>query len=423
MRACQVVSALCIAFALASVHLVAAEQPKKDPQKERLEQMRKDREDAVAKLLLECRQALADGDRARAASLATQACRNDSKNREAVLLQLFTTEAANLLSPPDAAAWEKLQKQKVSCDFVEVPLGCAVTFLEQITNLTMIVEPEAAKSKRRADITFTLKMTDAPVSQALDAMTRQAGLTFAVENGAIVIRADDQARAMNPPPCTVRNCMVDLLDFPDVAKPGLTGYAFSAPTSALCSNDDQLILKIKGRLPAPDAGDAAAVEARRKYYRNAAAPEWLPAVGKTLSQKVSFDFVETPLRDCVTFLQQITNQNIVLDQKEPFGGGDAEVTLKVTDMPLHEALGWIASQAGIAIVVRSNYIFVTSKERAAAEQEPGQYEFSRADAELVSRELKTQYAGLILRDPRMGTFFAVLNDANGKKLQLKGMVE
>ena len=411
MKTFGIFSGVCVlaaAFALAGVHVIAGEQSEKAPA------------DSIAKLLSECRQALAKGDRARAASLATEACRTDSKNREAILLQLFTTEAANVLSLANAAAREKL-KQKVSFDFVETPLDDAVTFLQQITNQTIILHAKAAKNLPKA--TVTLRSTDVPLSQALDAMTKQLGLAFVVENGAIVIDTPEGARVRDIEPCTVRNCTIDLLDFPNTVKPSFTGYAFSYPASAFCLNDDRFILKIKGRLPAPEAADAVTAEVRRKYYRETALPEWLTETRKPLGRKVSFDFVQTPLRDCVTFLQQITNQNIVLDQKAPTNGKDAQVTLKVTDMPLYHALEWIASQAGLATAVRSNCVFITSQEQIAAEQEPGQYEFSRVAAELLSRGLKTEYSGLIFREPRTDTFFIIFNDVEGRELKLKGLVE
>ena len=91
-------------------------------------------------------------------------------------------------------------------------------------------------------------------------------------------------------------------------------------------------------------------------------PPWMPDLKGKLEAKVSFDFVETPLQDVVTFLQQITAATIILDAKSLSGLASPEVTLKVTDMKLNQALEWILSQVGLQYALNNNAILIGSAE-------------------------------------------------------------
>ena len=244
----------------------------------------------TAKLLAECRQALAKGDRQAAQSLADSAFKLDNGSREALLLHLFANEP--VVHADDAKIANSL-KQKVSFDFAETPLTDVVTFVQCITNATVILDPKALKDMKHAEV--TLKVTDMPLSQALDWIAQLHGLSRVVHEGAIFITDAETAKAMN--------------------------------------NE-----------PAVHADDAK--------------------IANSLKQKVSFDFAETPLRDVVTFLQGITNATVILNPKALKGTAHADVTLKVTDMPLSQALDWIAHLSGLSCVIREGAIFITDGEAA-----------------------------------------------------------
>ena len=96
-------------------------------------------------------------------------------------------------------------------------------------------------------------------------------------------------------------------------------------------------------------------------------PAWMPGLREKLDQRVSFDFVETPLPDVVTFLQQVTNATIILDQKSLLATPVAEVTLKVTDMPLSQGLDWIVKQAGLRYTLRNNAVLIGNADAVAGE--------------------------------------------------------
>ena len=89
-------------------------------------------------------------------------------------------------------------------------------------------------------------------------------------------------------------------------------------------------------------------------------PEWKRKLNTRLEDRVSFDFVQTPLRDVVSFLQQIANANIILDEKAL--GADIDITLKVSEMKLRTALDWFTGAADLAYALRGEAIFISNKE-------------------------------------------------------------
>ncbi len=74
-----------------------------------------------------------------------------------------------------------------------------------------------------------------------------------------------------------------------------------------------------------------------------------------LNKKLSFDFVETPLRDVLTFLGESLRVNIVLD---PALDPGTPITLRVKDMSGGNALSWIARLAGGEMRVEDGAVLV-----------------------------------------------------------------
>jgi len=74
-----------------------------------------------------------------------------------------------------------------------------------------------------------------------------------------------------------------------------------------------------------------------------------------LGRQISFDFVQTPLRDVVTFLAQTLGVNIVVD---PALDPGKPVTLRVANMAGGHALAWIARLAGGQMRVEDGAVFI-----------------------------------------------------------------
>lgn len=85
-----------------------------------------------------------------------------------------------------------------------------------------------------------------------------------------------------------------------------------------------------------------------------AAPE-MARIKAALSKKITFDFVETPLRDVVTFLGQTLGVNIVLD---PTLDPGKPVTLRVGQMAGGHAIAWVARLAGGEMRIEDGAVFI-----------------------------------------------------------------
>jgi len=88
---------------------------------------------------------------------------------------------------------------------------------------------------------------------------------------------------------------------------------------------------------------------------------WKQSIRARLQEPVSFDFVETPLEDVVTFLRQITEINFVLDNRALQGLNNNLVTLKVTDMKTDAALDWILRMVGLKYTLQDGAIFISDE--------------------------------------------------------------
>ena len=90
--------------------------------------------------------------------------------------------------------------------------------------------------------------------------------------------------------------------------------------------------------------------------------DWRALIRKRLQRKVSFEFVETPLSEALQFLQALMQVNIILDPKAFETGGDPTmpITLRVTDMKVGTALGWILRLADLEYAIMDEAIFVSA---------------------------------------------------------------
>ena len=73
-----------------------------------------------------------------------------------------------------------------------------------------------------------------------------------------------------------------------------------------------------------------------------------------LDERLSIEFVNTPLRDVISFLQEKSNMNFFLDKEAP----DTSVNIKLNDVPLSVILEYILPK-GLSYVVKDNIIHIT----------------------------------------------------------------
>ena len=78
---------------------------------------------------------------------------------------------------------------------------------------------------------------------------------------------------------------------------------------------------------------------------------------KLSSQKISFDFVETPLPDVLAFLGSLTDVTIILDPDALLDGAPT-VTLRVNEMTLERALNWVCKLVNLKYGLKNEALYV-----------------------------------------------------------------
>lgn len=89
---------------------------------------------------------------------------------------------------------------------------------------------------------------------------------------------------------------------------------------------------------------------------------WETRIREALARKVTFDFVETPLPDVVSFLGTLTDASMVLDT-DAVRGQVPTVSLRVQNMRLDAALNWVCKLTGLRYTLRDEAIFLAKAER------------------------------------------------------------
>jgi len=112
---------------------------------------------------------------------------------------------------------------------------------------------------------------------------------------------------------------------------------------------------------APAAAPALRVQVKpRKPQAAVQDPANVKIATALKAKKVSFDFVDTPVRDAVAFMRQLLGVNVVLD---PAVDGNRVMTLKVKDMAAGKALGWMAKVAGGEMKIQDGAVYIAASRK------------------------------------------------------------
>ena len=88
-----------------------------------------------------------------------------------------------------------------------------------------------------------------------------------------------------------------------------------------------------------------------------------PDTKAALTKPVTLDFGQTPMQDVMTFLSDFTGLNFVLDAR----GEHSVVRFKVSDMPLQDALIYMARRTKLRVYAVQNAIVFTDDPTSGAE--------------------------------------------------------
>ena len=113
------------------------------------------------------------------------------------------------------------------------------------------------------------------------------------------------------------------------------------------------------------SADWPEIDARRRAKpRNGGSEEvaaWRKDIANQLEQEITLDFQDHDLADVISFLQRVTNANIVLDPAV-LAATPPPVTLKVDKMKLRYVLDFIMKLTSLTYTMRDEAIFVSNKD-------------------------------------------------------------
>ena len=84
------------------------------------------------------------------------------------------------------------------------------------------------------------------------------------------------------------------------------------------------------------------------------------SIKNKLAEPVSLDFAQTPVRDVIIYLRDISGINFVLDAGSE---ADSPTTIKLSNTPMATALSLILKQAGLASLVEEHAVYVATPSR------------------------------------------------------------
>ncbi|MBI3828749.1 MAG: hypothetical protein HY291_04490 [Planctomycetes bacterium] len=103
--------------------------------------------------------------------------------------------------------------------------------------------------------------------------------------------------------------------------------------------------------------------------------QWKQDIKKRLQRKVTFEFVDTPLDEAISFLRSLTNVTMIVDPKVTQAGAPP-ISLRVTDMSLDLALEWLLKLADLDYALKDNAIFISKRQSLVEDVELKIYDVS-----------------------------------------------
>ena len=113
--------------------------------------------------------------------------------------------------------------------------------------------------------------------------------------------------------------------------------------------------------------DKIAREAREAFEtalrdERAAPPPSHPFLAERLKRHITFEFVDTPLNECLTCIEELCGVPLILDPSR--GDAGPFITLRVTDMAADLGLEWMLKLANLDMVITGQAVITTSKAQA-----------------------------------------------------------
>jgi len=316
----------------------------------------------------------------------------------------------------EETAWaktlEERLKEPVSFDFKATPLDDVVGFLRSLKQLNFVIDrtmfPERGNLEwelRKKKV--TLQLNRAKLKDAIDHICTQAGAGYVVADSAIFIATKDRLRELAKAKTVLYNekgwtpmsaVMAEPVSFDFRATPLKDVAAFLRNlTKANIIVDERAVrarkdLDVTLHLEKVDLktalkwvcrlmdlaytvrDEAIYITTRRHLVGLEKTVVYDPEAWKpfkaALNERVSMDFVATPLDDVVAFLRNLKKVNIVVDRPALAGRDDLDVTLELEKTKLKYALAWVCRLLDLGYAVKSGAVFISTPDRLPPPPKP-----------------------------------------------------
>jgi type II secretory pathway component GspD/PulD (secretin) len=261
----------------------------------------------------------------------------------------------------DAEPEEFLKKmqRKVSFEFVDTPLAEGVSFLRSLTNVNIIVDPKLMEEAGG----ISLMATDTPVRTALDQMAQAVGARAYYRDGGYWISKNppaDEKPASKPVPVPALTEEQRKLAAQAIAELGNEDYeAREAAGEKLRKLGPAVVPLLEESLKAENKDAERQTRLTRLVEDLKLGGDLDAQLAQALQRRVSFEFVDTPLSEAMTFLGSLTTRAKFSVDPDLDG---IQINLRVTDMKMDLALEWIARLAEAKVVKSGNTVKLVKKQ-------------------------------------------------------------
>jgi|GEM_PF-3421667 len=307
--------------------------------------------------------------------------------------------------------FEEHLDRPVTFEFVDTPLDDVVAFYRAMMKVSIVVDRRAVEGRNPA---VTLKVDQMPFRDALTQVYGKLGLAYTFENGAIFITTKERLAATKPfsdiptkgwartmfelkHGSTEQRRMAAALDDPVsfdframslgqvaehvrehmklkvVIDPSATdtskGYVASVRINNLKLRTGlDVVLGCFGlewtvRDDAIFIGTPEAVEAQGRANQ-ALYDEAQRRLQAALDQRVSVDFIATPLADVAAYLSDKTKLDVTVDERLDERLTDLDVTLKLDDVTLEHVLYWTTRLLDLNCTVAHGGVLISEREHS-----------------------------------------------------------
>jgi len=264
--------------------------------------------------------------------------------------------------------------KKISFDFVETPLASVVAFISNLADLCIVLDPRDTDLRKSS---VTLRVADMRLESALAWVLKLVGARFAVTPHAILVAKAERIAELRGEASELHIAAYDISDIlaegwhlGEVVPIGFVpphlprAFAMGFGSRVVLATDAAAVDSVGTWLEQVRGPKPVVVRPDRARAAGETAP-WEGRIREAMNKRISFDFVETPLQDVVSFISQLADLTIVLDT-EALRDKPRRVTLKVHDMRLEAALGWVVRLCGLGSALRDEAVFISTPERTTA---------------------------------------------------------